>query len=196
MAGIDPIFIYFRMSMHNLKFLKKLPAQDTSFPFDVRECPIHNFEQMEIMIKKIEEDAIPPAYGTIHSAGVDFAAYEDCTIPPHGRLNIRTGIAIGWSDPTVYLQLQSRSGLFWRQGVSVEAGVIDWDYLQEIYVLVQNHTGEAVQIQRAQRVAQGIFLQQPQINCWKVVKNWIDQGTLYVPYSITTRSGGMGSTGE
>jgi dUTP pyrophosphatase len=150
---------------------------------------------MEVSVKKIEPDACLPQYGSLHSAGFDIPCYEDIVIPPHSRIKVRTGIAIGWSDPTVYLQIQSRSGLFYNHGISCEAGVIDWDYLKEIFVLLQNHTDITVSLSRNSRVAQGIFVQQPAINCWKEVNDWISPGRLVIPYGHLLRQGGLGSTG-
>lgn len=150
---------------------------------------------MEVSVKKLENDSLLPQYGSLHSAGFDLACYEDIEILPKSRLKVRTAIAIGWSDPTVYLQIQTRSGLFFSKGITCEAGVIDWDYLQEIYVLLHNNSDDTVSLPRGSRIAQGVFVQQPMINCWKEVSDWISPGTLFLPYGRILRQGGLGSTG-
>lgn len=150
---------------------------------------------MEISVQKRAQDAMLPVYGSLHSAGMDLFSQEAVVIPARERAKISTGIAISWSDPTVYLQICSRSGLFWNKGMTVEAGVIDWDYMQEIFVLVMNHTDIPIEIEKHQRIAQGIFYCQPMINSWKVCEEWIKPGIMYVPYRLTERQGGFGSTG-
>jgi dUTP pyrophosphatase len=152
---------------------------------------------MEVTIKKLHEDALPPIQGSLHSAGYDLFAYSDVTIPAFGSVKVPTGIAIGWSDPLVYLQLASRSGLFIQNGITCEGGVIDWDYLQEIIVLLQNHTSDQYEIKKGQRICQGIFLTRPMIQRFAIVTDWISPGQTYLPLPfMQPRYGGLGSTGK
>lgn len=151
---------------------------------------------MDVSVKKIVPEAKLPTYGSLHSAGFDFYSVEKCIIPARGRSPIRTGVAVAWSSPTVYLQLLSRSGLCINKGITCEAGVIDWDYLREIIVILYNHSDADVEIEKYDRIAQGIFLEIPQVQHWKEHTQWTEPGTLYVPYSIESRIGGFGSTGK
>lgn len=152
---------------------------------------------MEVAIQKIEPDAILPSMGTLHSAGIDIYALYDYIVPAFGSAKIRSGIAIGWSDPLVYLQLQSRSGLFAKHGISCEGGVIDWDYLKEIIVLLQNHSTDDYHVKRGDRVCQGVFLVKPMIQRFCIVENFLSSGTSYLPVVMNVdRDGGLGSTGK
>lgn len=55
------------------------------------------------------------------------------------------------------MQLLSRSGLASR-GITVEGGVIDPDYCQEVKAILRNSTHTPFKIQKGQRIAQAIFL--------------------------------------
>lgn len=152
---------------------------------------------MEVQIKKIEENAILPSMGTVHSAGMDIYSLNDYTLLAFGAIQVRTGIAIGWSDPLVYLQLHSRSGLFINHGISCQGGVIDYDYLQEIVVLLQNHSPVDYHIKRGDRICQGVFLLQPMISRFAVTDDFLHQGKTYFPTIMNLqREGGLGSTGK
>jgi|694.fasta_scaffold73037_2 dUTP pyrophosphatase len=152
---------------------------------------------MEVTVKKIEPNAILPSMGTVHSAGMDLYSLDDHTVLAFGATQIRTGIAIGWSDPLAYLQLHSRSGLFINHGISCEGGVIDYDYLQEIVVLIQNHSPVDYYVKRGDRICQGVFLLQPMISRFAVTDDFLNQGKTYFPTIMNVqRDGGLGSTGK
>lgn len=150
---------------------------------------------MEVAIKKIDPHAILPVYGTIHSAGFDIFSAETISISPRSRQKVRSGIAISWTFPNVYLQILSRSGLFWKHGISVEGGVIDWDYRREIEILLMNHSDEMYIISQGDRIAQGVFYELPMICSWKSCTHWLDPGESFLPFVTTERQGGLGSTG-
>jgi dUTP pyrophosphatase len=152
---------------------------------------------MEISVKKLVPNAHLPVQGSLHSAGYDLFSCADVAVPAFGRVQVPTGIAIGWSNPLVYLQLHSRSGLFFKHGISCEGGVIDWDYLQEIMVLLQNNTPDEYYIKNGDRICQGIFVDIPMIQKWSVVDDWLSPGQTYLPLPVFAfRSGGLGSTGK
>jgi dUTP pyrophosphatase len=152
---------------------------------------------MEVSIKKLHNDAYLPIQGSLHSAGYDLFACSDVTIPAYGSVKVPTGIAIAWTDPLVYLQLHSRSGLFHKHGITCEAGVIDWDYLEEIMVLLQNHTTLEYEIKKGDRICQAIFLNRPMIQRFSIVEDWISPGRTYLPLPVIQyREGGLGSTGK
>lgn len=152
---------------------------------------------MEVTIKKIAPNAILPSMGTLHSAGIDIYALDDYTVLAFGAAQVRTGVSIGWSDPLVYLQLHSRSGLFMKHGISCQGGVIDWDYLQEIIVMIQNHSPVDYHVKRGDRICQGVFLVQPMIQRFCVTDDFLSPGISYLPVVMNVnREGGFGSTGK
>jgi dUTP pyrophosphatase len=143
--------------------------------------------------------ATVPVRATPHSAGFDFYSCVDVTVPAFGRVAVSTGVKISWDDPNMYLQLLSRSGLFLRFGLSCEGGVIDQDYNDIIYVLLQNHTVENYDIKVGDRICQGIFL--PKIHVDRLIvsaNSPSEMSFALVPdHQIlkSSRTGGLGSSG-
>eukprot|EP00973_Karenia_brevis_P010884 1473929-Karenia_brevis.AAC.1 len=71
-----------------------------------------------------------PVQGTDGSTGYDIHAAEQTTIPPLDRGLIKTGFKIEIPFGT-YARLAPRSGLALTQKISVEGGVVDFDYTGE-----------------------------------------------------------------
>lgn len=151
---------------------------------------------MDVYFRKFENDAFLPILGSPYSSGYDFFALDDVIIPAHDRFIIRTGVGVAWSDPNSYLQLFSRSGLFANHGITCEGGVIDYDFLKPISVLLQNHSADEYKINKGDRICQGIFLQRATIVNHSVTTEWHRSGTPYFPFTFGDRNGGLGSTGK
>jgi dUTP pyrophosphatase len=101
-----------------------------------------------------------PRYMTAGAVGMDVVAAidDEVTIAPGARALIPTGVAV--AIPTGFeIQVRPRSGLAWRQGVTVlnAPGTIDADYRGEIGVLLVNHGIEPAVIRRGDRIAQFIL---------------------------------------
>jgi dUTP pyrophosphatase len=101
-----------------------------------------------------------PFYATDGAAGADVRSAEHgpMTIEPGQRVAIATGLVFeipqGWE-----VQVRPRSGLAWRQGLTVvnAPGTIDSDFRGEVKILLVNLGSEAVTIERGDRVAQLIL---------------------------------------
>ena len=112
---------------------------------------------MQVRIKKLDERAKIPTYGTEFSAGADLYNMEgnDVTIPPHETVMVKLGFAI--EIPEGYAGLVfARSGLAFKRGIAPanKVGVIDADYRGECMVALHNHSNEPVVIEGGERVAQ------------------------------------------
>lgn len=143
---------------------------------------------MKINIKKLDEKAIVPSYGSQYAAGADLYACLDgeITIPPHTTVMVPTGIAI--ELPVGYGGfIYARSGLASKRNLAPanKVGVVDCDYRGEVKVALHNH-GETPQIVApCERVAQLVIA--PYITA-----DFIEVSEL----SQTVRgAGGFGSTG-
>ncbi len=113
-----------------------------------------NFK-MTVRIKKLDERAIVPTYGTEFSAGADLYSIEAVTVEPHKTTLVHTGLAL--EIPEGYAGLIfARSGLACKRGLAPanKVGVIDADYRGEIMVALHNHTEAPVSIDAGERVAQ------------------------------------------
>ena len=143
----------------------------------------------QVNIKKLNENATIPTYGTEFSAGADlYACMENAiTINPNKTEFIKTGIAL--EVPVGYAGLiYARSGLACKKGLAPanKVGVIDADYRGEIMVALHNHSDEAVTVEPNERIAQLVIT--PFITA---VFNEVNE------LSDTVRGeGGFGSTGS
>ena len=112
---------------------------------------------MKVRIKKIDERAQIPTYGTSYSAGADLYALLDGTteIAPHTTKLIHTGISV--EIPEGYCGLIfARSSLGAKRGLAPanKVGVIDADYRGEIMVALHNHSAIPATVEPGERIAQ------------------------------------------
>ncbi len=102
-------------------------------------------------------DAALPAPRHVHEGdgGVDLRAREMVTLEPGGRRLVPTGVAVAIPSGFAGLVLP-RSGLALRRGVTVlnAPGLVDSGYRGEVGVILVNLGGEAVVIERGERIAQ------------------------------------------
>ena len=141
-----------------------------------------------IEIKKLNEKATIPTYGSVDAAGADLYACidEPETIMPHETKLIKTGLAMAIPQGLVGL-IFARSGLASKRGLAPanKVGVVDADYRGEVMVALHNHTNTEQTIEQGERIAQMAFV--PYI---KGNFNVVDE------LSETVRGeGGFGSTG-
>lgn len=109
-------------------------------------------------IKRVRKGARLPEYMSEGAAGLDLYAAEEAAIPPGGRVEAPTGIAL--AIPEGYEgQVRPRSGLALRHGVTVlnAPGTIDADYRGEVKVILVNLSREAFALRVGDRVAQLII---------------------------------------
>ena len=143
---------------------------------------------IKVEIKKLDERAIIPTYGTEFSAGADIYALldEPLTINPGETKFVHTGLAIAIPEGFVGLNF-ARSGMASKRGLAPanKVGVIDCDYRGEVMVALHNHGNEAQIIEHGDRVAQMVF-----------VPYYAAEFELKDELSETLRGeGGFGSTG-
>ena len=144
---------------------------------------------MKVNIKKLNDKAVIPSYGSEYSAGADLYAClnSDLTVNPHETVLIPTGIAI--ELPLGYAGLiYARSGLATKKGLAPanKVGVVDCDYRGEVKVALHNHTEIPQTVSSGERVAQLVIT--PYLTAQFVVRDELSQ---------TVRGeGGFGSTGS
>ena len=110
-----------------------------------------------LKIKKLDERATIPTYGSEYAAGADlYACIEDAlTIAPGETILVKTGLAM--ELPIGYAGLiYARSGLASKRGLAPanKVGVIDSDYRGEVMVALHNHSNIAQSIEPNERIAQ------------------------------------------
>lgn len=145
-----------------------------------------------INIKKTDENAKIPTYGSVYAAGADLYAVihneeNKVEILPGETAFIDTGIVMEISNGYVGL-VYARSGLSCKQGLAPanKVGVIDSDYRGNIMVALYNQSNEVRTVSEGDRIAQ-IIIQPVEQFGFKVKENLSD----------TIRgNGGFGSSGK
>lgn len=109
-----------------------------------------------VKIKKLNDAATVPTYGSPYSAGADlYSAMDEVTIDPHTTKLIKTGLAL--ELPVGFAGLiYARSGLATKRGLAPanKVGVIDCDYRGEVMVALHNHTDIPQSVAQGERIAQ------------------------------------------
>lgn len=142
---------------------------------------------MNVIIKKLSENARIPEYASAGSAGADlYNASGDVTIDAGESVAIVTGIAMQIPEGYVGL-IYARSGLACKSGLAPanKVGVIDSDYRGEIKVVLFNHSNVPRTVASGERIAQLVVA--PFVRC-EFEEGEID--------STQRGEGGFGSTGK
>lgn len=147
-----------------------------------------------IEIKKLDERAEIPTYGTKDSAGLDLAACitENLEIGPLKTAMIGTGLSINMQTipENCVAMIFPRSGKGAKEGkvLGNTVGIIDQDYHGELKICLMNRNPERyVLVQPGEKIAQLVFLPIIRANFVEVEE-----------FSHTTErgEGGFGSTGS
>ena len=117
--------------------------------------------KVNVKIKKLDEKATVPTYGSEFSAGADlyYAGSEPLTINEGETTLVHTGVAMEIPEGLVGLVF-ARSGLASKRGLAPanKVGVIDSDYRGEIMVALHNHSDKPQTIEAGERIAQISFV--------------------------------------
>lgn len=142
-------------------------------------------------VKIINKSTHPlPSYQTEHAAAMDAHAYlpdGPITLQPFDRVAVGTGLFM--AIPVGYeLQVRSRSGLSFKQGIVVvnSPGTVDADYRGELKVLLANISNETYELQDGDRIAQLVI-----VRCEQAIWEEVEE------LDVTARgTGGFGHTGR
>ena len=115
----------------------------------------------KLKIKKLDERANVPTFGSEYSAGADLYALVDDSIiiNPGKTILIRTGLAM--EIPKGYAGfIYARSGLASKKGLAPanKVGVVDADYRGEVMVALHNHSLEEQIVLHGERIAQMVIM--------------------------------------
>jgi len=137
-----------------------------------------------IKLSKVSDKAIFPTRGSEGAAGWDLYSVDSAYIGTGERQLIDTGIASEFSDHIGGF-IKPRSGLAYKHGIDVLAGVIDSDFRDSIKILLINHGDQPFVVSPGDRIAQIVFTM--------VLHNVVEHDG---QVSETERgTGGFGSTG-
>ena len=109
---------------------------------------------MKLLFKRLLDHNLPvPTRGSEYAAGLDLRAAHDSSIPPGERKLIKTGFAV-MLPPGHYGRIAPRSGLAYKNGIDVLAGVIDVDYRGDIGVILLNTSDRIFTVEAGDKIAQ------------------------------------------
>ena len=142
---------------------------------------------MMIKIKKLNDKATLPSRASDADAGYDLHSLTDefQRIDPGERCLVQTGISVAIPQGH-YGRIAPRSGLAFKHGIDVLAGVIDSGYRGEIGVVIINLGQYPHLFEGSSRVAQLIIEKCHDVE-WQESENLDDS---------ERGDGGFGSTGE
>ena len=112
---------------------------------------------MLLKIKRLSPDATLPFYGTADAACFDIHAFMEVgdavTLGANSSTVFATGLAFG--VPKGYcLDIRSRSGLAFKDGIFAFPGTIDADYTGEVMVMLTNTGNKSKTFTNGSRIAQ------------------------------------------
>lgn len=144
---------------------------------------------MHVNVKKLNENAVLPTYGSANAAGADIYACLDAplTIAPHETVMVHTGLAMEIPEGCAGL-IYARSGLACKRNLAPanKVGVVDSDYRGEFMIALHNHGTAPQTIEPKERIAQLVIT--PYI---------VGQFEIVDELDTTERgAGGFGSTGR
>ena len=142
---------------------------------------------LTIQVKRVDPSLPLPKHETPGSVGFDLFCRESITVPP-GEIRLIPANIIVAVPEGFMLMVASRSSLPIKKGLmlSNSVGIIDQDYRgpgDEIMIQVYNLKDQPVEVERGERLAQGIFVRIAQVE-WEEVSD-MDK----------SNRGGFGSTG-
>ena len=141
-------------------------------------------QKIEVKIKKLHQDAKVPIYKKTQAAGFDIYSTEEVLLKANSTTKVPTGIALEIPHG-FYLRIEDRSGMA-AKGIHKIGGIVDSDYRGEVFVVLHNTTDQDYQIEKHDRIAQGILTPISQADFHETSR-----------LSETQRgAGGFGSTGK
>jgi dUTP pyrophosphatase len=109
-----------------------------------------------IQVKLLTENSKAPTRNTPTDAGLDLYASEEVLINAREWKAVSAGISISIPDG-YYARIAPRSGLAFKYGLDVFAGVIDSGYRGEIKVIIYNAGEKDYPINMGDKIAQLII---------------------------------------
>jgi dUTP pyrophosphatase len=91
--------------------------------------------------------------------GYDVYAIEDAIIPANGVSNVPIGLDIGFISTGYWIRIESRSGMFFRNGITSFPGVVDNSYRGKLGVALVNNTNIDYMVKSGDRIAQLVIYQ-------------------------------------
>ncbi|KAG6501896.1 hypothetical protein ZIOFF_041780 [Zingiber officinale] len=123
-------------------------------------CPYYGACNMvpssDIILLPYQSLFLRSARESLGAVGYDLAINRAQDIPAYGRSLLSTGLSIKAPEGT-YARIAPRSGVAFRKGVLIGAGVVESDYRGEVQILAFNITDQDIFLQKHECIAQMIL---------------------------------------
>ena len=115
-------------------------------------------------------------YG-IGDTGYDIYAVEDVEIAPHSTISVPIGLDLAFIERGYWIRIESRSGMFFKHGITAFPGVIDCSYRGKLGAALINNTDTTYLVKKGDRIAQLVLykLLEPHIT-WSEEKDLTSRG--------------------
>lgn len=147
---------------------------------------------MKLLFKRLSSTAYAPQRAHDTDAGYDLRADlgigQELAVFPRSRLLVPTNITFCPPENT-YVRIAPRSGLAFKHGIDIFAGVIDRGYRDGIGVIVYNSGEQIFVIKHGDKIAQAI------VEVIAPIEELVDVGAAALP-SSDRGTAGYGSTGR
>jgi dUTP pyrophosphatase len=136
---------------------------------------------IKISFVKTHEDAQLPQRNNkevqVGDTGYDIYAVEDVNIRPHSTITVPIGLDIAYIERGYWLRIESRSGMFFKHGITAFPGVIDCSYRGKLGAALINNTDTPYFVKKGDRIAQLVVykLIEPVIS-WSTEKDLTSRG--------------------
>jgi dUTP pyrophosphatase len=140
-----------------------------------------NSQEIKIKFVKTHENARLPQRNNneplVGDTGYDIYAVEDVNIRPHSTITVPIGLDIGYIEKGYWIRIESRSGLFFKYGITAFPGVIDCSYRGKLGAALINNTHTPYMVRAGDRIAQLVVykLLEPIIE-WSETKDETSRG--------------------
>ena len=119
-------------------------------------APFPSWNGPQLEVQKLDDMAVVPTKVNRSDAGYDLYALHGVTVQKHCHKLIKTGISMAIPEGYVGL-IWPRSGMAYKHGIDVFAGVIDSSYRGDIGVILYNSQYSDYNVEQGDRIAQIVF---------------------------------------
>lgn len=124
----------------------------------------------------VNQDARLPTRMFKNDAGYDLFVLRSICIPKRKMVNVPTGVFCKSNKIPAWILLTGRSSTLHRHGLIVNNGIIDGDYIGEMFISVYNPTGADIWLYPNMRIGQMIVIPHTTIKFSYVDKFNIGEG--------------------
>jgi dUTP pyrophosphatase len=140
-----------------------------------------NSDKIKVCFIKTHEDARLPERNNKEpltgDTGYDIYAVEDTEIAAHSTAVVPIGLDIGYITAGYWIRIESRSGLFFKHGITAFPGIIDTSYRGKLGAALVNNSDVSYTVKKGDRIAQLVVYKLIEIEtCWTESKDATSRG--------------------